>query len=914
MKTGTTARSVTRPAAPPDHLPASKVAVPALPGWMVTRPRLDRLIAQGAGGPLTVVSGPPGAGKTTALASWSRAGITPGRVAWVTVDQYDNEPGRFWSYVIASLQQAGVALPRTVPDLLHKAADSATFLPILAATLAGLDPPLVLVLDELHLLTALQPLEELAYLLRYARPGLHVVAAARIDPLLPLHRHRLAGELTEIRAGELVFTVPESGLLLARHGLALPAGQVELIAERVEGWAAGLRLAALSLDGHPDPALFIKNLAAEENALTSYLVDEVLDAQPAAARDLLLRTSIVDRVSPDLARELTGDEQAGATLSALARSGGFVEPMGDGWYRCHSLLAEVVRLKQWRESPARTPALHRRAASWYQRHGLLAEAVAHAAEIGDWDLAARIAVDELSISELLKPHGSSLMADRLRQISVPRALPERPVRPPSLLAAAALELGDGQDRSALGLLTTAGKSLAQLPADHEVPARLADAMLRFELSRRSGDAGGVRSAADCAADLIRRLPTSLRERHPETQARVRASRGVAEFWSGEHVTAAATFSAVATFAAGAAGPEGSWERAASRGHLALIDALHGRLTRAVTLATAALAEPASALAGPPPPGAAVALAVADLERGEPAGALRHLKQAEAGLRTHPDRLTSAVASLIAARGAVAQARGSAAAELLQLARDGWAPPPWLDHLLTVAEAQASIATGEIQAALAAAHRAGPRSALDAAVVLARGLLAQGDVGAAAEALAGASDAPAGPAGDRVRLEARLTDALLRYRGGDATGGRRSLERALRMSGPAAARLPFVMDRAWILPALRSCPDLAAIYHRLLPPGPDGRENQPRPFTAGRPVAGSPPVTGSQPGPVIVEKLSDREQEVLRLASAMLSTEEIAGEMYLSVNTIKTHFRSIFRKLGATRRGEAVRRAQGLGLI
>jgi LuxR family maltose regulon positive regulatory protein len=832
------------------------------------------------------------------LASWAAASL-PGRVAWVTVDSYDNEPGRFWSYVVAALRQSGVAVPQTVPAAPHNAAGSGAFLPVLAARLASLDPPVVLVLDDLHLLTAPQPLEELAYLLRYARPGLHVVAAARTDPLLPLHRHRLAGELTEIRASDLAFTVPESGLLLARHGLVLPAGAVELIAERVEGWAAGLRLAALSLDGHPDPGLFIKNLAAEESALTSYLVDEVLDAQPAAARELMLRTSILDRVSADLARELTGDEGAGGTLSGLARSGAFIESLGHGWYRCHTLFAEVVRLKQWREFPASTPVLHRKAAAWHQRNGLLPEAVAHATRIGDWPLAARIVVDELGVGELLKPRGRSPVADGLRPL-VPalRSRPDSPVPPPSLLAAAALELSDGHDQTAAGLLAAAEETLGRLPADHEIPARLASALLRLEASCRSGDLSGVTSAAASAATRYRQLPPGLREGHPEVRLRVAAGRGVAGLWSGDHVAAAAAFSTAA-----AAAPEGSGGQAACRGHLALIEALHGRLSRAAELATASMTTSADDLASTAPPTAAIALALVHLERNELTTSVSHLKQAEAGLRAHPDRLISTVAGLVAARGALANANGPAAAELLQRAQDDWSPPPWLDHLLTVAEAQASTAAGEIQAALDAARRAGRGSALDAAVALARGLLAGGDAAAAREALASAAGAPPGPAGDRNRLDACLTRALVSYRLADTASGRRCLKRALRLAEPERLRLPFVLDRGWILPALQTCPDLATSYHHLVQPGPARRGGSAR-----------HPGTSSQLDPVIVDQLSNREREVLRFASAMLSTEEIAREMYLSVNTIKTHFKSIFRKLGATRRGEAVRRARKLGLI
>ncbi len=877
-----------------DLVLASKLAAPRLPAWLVARPRLDQRIAEGAGGPLTVVTGPPGAGKTTALASWAAASVTPGRVAWVTLDEYDNQPGSFWSHVVKALRLAGVPVEETPPAQPHARASVRAFLPRLASALATLDPPLVLVLDDLHLLTAPKPLAELAYVLRYARPGLRLVAAARIDPHVPLHRHRLAGELTEIRAADLAFTVPEADLLMTQHGLSLPAGAVDLITERVGGWAAGLRLAALSLDGHPDPGLFIKNLAAEDNALTSYLVDEVLDAQPPAQRELMLRTSILDRVSADMAWELTGDEQAGSTLAALARSGGFIQPLGHGWYRYHPLLAEVLQLKLRLESPDRTPGLHRQAAGWYRRNGLLEQAVAHAAAVSDWQLAARIVVDELAVGELLKPRGSSPVADTLRRIPIPPARSDGPAQPPSVLAAAALELSDGRDKEASRLLAPAAEGLDRLPAGHEIPARLAAATLRLAVARRCGDLDAARTAAARAETLFEQLPLSLQGRHPEAQGHVLSGRGAVELWSGDLDPAAVAFAGAA-----AAFPEDSCERAACNGHLALIEALRGRLSRAAELASAAISPAGGSQARQPAPSAAVALALVHLERNELDASRSRLQETDAALRADPDRLIGAVACLVAARGALARVNGPAAADLIQRGRDSWAPPPWLDHLLTVAEAQASTAAGDIQAALDAARRAAAGSGLDAAVARARAFLAAGNLHAARQALPAGADAATGETADR--LEAYLTDALISYRSHDPAPGRRSLERALRLAEPERRRLPLAMNQTWIQPALHYRPDLARVYRGLLQPGAGRREVPVHPAS-------------SRLDPVIVEQLSDREREVLRFAASMLSTEEIAASMYLSVNTVKTHFKSIFRKLGATRRGEAVRRAKKLGLI
>ncbi len=689
---------------------------------------------------------------------------------------------------------------------------------------------------------------------------------------------------------------------MAQHGLRLPPGTVRLIADRVEGWAAGLRLAALSLDGHPDPEVFIKNLAAEDNALTSYLVDEVLDAQPPAGRELMLRTSILDRVSAELALELTGDERAGSTLAALARSGALVQPLGHGWYRYHSMFADVLRLKLLREFPDLTPGLHRKAAGWYQRNGQLGRAVAHAEQVNDWQLAARITVDELATGQLLNPRAGSPVAGILRRMRAP-GRPDAPAQPQSLLASTALDHSDGRDQAAGTLLAAAEELLGRLPADQEIPSRLAAAMLRFAASRRSGDLDAARIAITRAETLFRQLPPGLRSRHQAAYADVLAGRGSVEFWSGNPAAAVTAFTQAA-----AAATAGSRERAAFHGDLALIEALRGQLARAAELARAGISQPEDSRAGPARPAAAVALALVHLEHNELQACRSQLKQAEAVLQAHPDRLINAVACLVAARSAVAQAHGPAATDLIRCARDGWSPPPWLDHLLTVAEAQAATAAGDIRSAFDAARRARAGSALDAAVAQARAFLAAGDLDAARaalprEALPRGACAPAGEPDERLRLDAYLASALLSYRSGDSAQGRRSLERALRLGKPEHLRLPFAMNRAWIQPALRHCPGLAAEHRDLLQPGPGQRGGIP-----------ARPARATRLDPVVVEPLSDREREVLNFASSMLSTEEIARAMYLSVNTVKTHFKSIFRKLGATRRGEAVRRAKKLGLI
>ena len=879
---------------PADLLLAAKISVPGLPGRVISRPRLTERIAAGAATPLTVVTGPPGAGKTMALASWAAAGRAPGPVAWVSVDDHDNQPETFWSHVVEALRQAGAAVPCAGPVRSPGDAIGHVFLARLASVLAHQDPPVVLVLDDLHLITAPWLRQELAYVLRYAKSGLHLMTATRMRPPLPLHRYQLAGELTEIHPGDLSFTIAEAAQLLARHGITLPPRTLKLITTRVEGWAAGLELAALSLGTHPDPEQVIKNLAAEDTAITRYLIAEALDTQPAAIRDLMLAASIADRFNADLARALTGEEQAASTLAALARSSAFVQPLGHGWYRYHPLLAEVLRHQLRHESPGRLPRLHHRAARWHHQNGSPGEAVAHAAQISDWPLAAKIAVDELAVGDLLEPDASAPLAECLRPICDLPALADGSAQPQLLLVAAALQMSGGRDQAYGASLCAAERFLQQLPADQEVPSRLTAALIGFAAARRAGDLSEAETAAANAQVLFDQLPDSLRTRHPQTHAQVLSARGAVGLWTGGLTAAATAFGAAA-----AAAPEGSRERAASHGHLALIAALCGQLCHATDLAAGIKPSPPGRPAGHPAPSAAVALALVHLERHEVAAWHSRLKQADIALRAHPDRLIGAIACLIAARGALTGPRRPAAADLLQRARHGWSPPPWLDHLLTVVEVQACAVAGDIRAALEAAGRAGPESGPDVSAALARAWLAAGNIQAARQALAGAAD---DQSGIRALIQAHLTDALISYRGGDPARARRLLQRALHLGEPEGYRLPFVMDRAWVQPVLRHHPDLAAAGHWLLDPGQAPRSDRPALPACTRAPA---PVTG---------RLTDRECEILQSASSLLTSEEIASKLCISVNTVKSHFKNIFCKLGTATRREAIYRATQLELI
>ena len=881
---------------------ASKITVPGVPDWTVPRPRITKLIAEGARWyPLTVVTGPPGAGKTMALALW--AASEAGRVAWVSLDDYDNQPGVFWAYVAAALRRSGAAVPRTPSAAPRGRAADHAFLLRLASALAAQDPPVTLVIDDLHVLTEPAVCGELDFLLRNVGPALRVVISARADPLLPLHRYRLAGELTEIRAGDLEFSAAEAGLLMAQHGCTLPADTLECLTRRTEGWAAGLRLAAISMGSHPDPARFVRELITEDSALTGYLVEEVLSAQPSEVREVLLSTSILEQVSAEAASELTGDERAGAILSAAAHANAFVQPAGDGWYRYQTLFAEVLRLKLRHEYPGRVTALHRRAARWYERNGSLTEAVRHAAQAGDWPLAAGMVVDGLAIGEILEPRGGRSLAAALRGMPHGDAWTE----PQPYLVSAAAAVAAGQPESAAAALDAADGILERRPAsqeaaDQEAAGGLAAAVIRLAAARRAGDLPAAAAAASRAEALVGQVADGPGQpaRHRRIRARMLADCGAVELWSG-HLDEAARVLDAAAAAAAAAG--GEHERASCLGQLALVEALRGRLRRAVRLATeaAAVADAQQPPAQHQAPAAPAALAWVHLERGELREARGRLKQVDVALGASPDRLIGAVACLIAACVGLAEGRGDVAAQFVARARSGWSVPAWLEQRLSLAESRACVVAGDSRAALAAAERAGRDAPLAAAVALADAWAAAGD-GANARRVLAPALAAAGEAPERVRLQAWLVNARLSYGSGDAVRGRRSLASALRLAEREQLRLPFVMERGWIGPLLRRDPELARTHRRLFTPA--RRPDQP-------PALPRPP----EPAAVAaVEPLTEREREVLRHVSGMLNTAEVASEMYISVNTVKSHLKSIYRKLAAAHRGEAVRRARQLELI
>src|SRR5215468_4319353 len=359
-------------------------------GGIVSRPRLFERLGAAR---VTVVSAPAGSGKTVLLRSWiSRAGAA-GSAAWVTVGRGEQDPQQFWLSVLGALRQTtpGSALVRELtaaPDL-----DGWAIAERLLKDLAPLEDRIWLLIDDVHELGPAEAQRQLELLVMRAPSQLRFVLATRHDVQLGLHRLRLEGELSEIRGPDLRFTVAEAEELFDAAGVQLP--DPALLVERTEGWAAGLRLAALSLAGHPDPGRFAEEFSGTERTVAEYLLAEVLDRQPEPVRRLMLRTSVLERVNGELADLLTGDSGGEAVLQDLEAANAFVVSLGAqrSWFRYHHLFADLLQLELRRTAPGEVTALHRAAAGWFAEHGYPVDAVRHAQAARDWGLAARLLAD-----------------------------------------------------------------------------------------------------------------------------------------------------------------------------------------------------------------------------------------------------------------------------------------------------------------------------------------------------------------------------------------------------------------------------------------------------------------------------------------------------------------------------------------
>jgi LuxR family maltose regulon positive regulatory protein len=877
----------------------TRIVPPARPAAYLPRPRLVRSLDRALRTPLTLVDGPAGAGKTLLAADWVAGLREP--VAWLTVEAGDERPGVFWAYLLRALRSCGALGPGPLPtDASH--VDGR----LLSATAAELDEggrPVVVVLDEFDRVDAPEVAEQLEFVLRHARPWLHLVLVTRTEPLLPLHRYRAAGELTEIRAADLAFTPEETVALLELHGLRLDVPTARALVDRTRGWAAGLGLSALAARESADPERYLKEFEAGHSAIADFLLAEVLQGRTEETQDLLLRVSVLERFCPDLANALTGRPDAEPLLVDLHRANAFVEDLGHSWYRLHPLFGEILRAHLRVRLPGLEPELHRRAARWLHRSGFLPETLAHGAAAGEWDFAAGALVGDLAIGRLF----TGLRAGDLTDLFSGMAPEAR--TPATDLVRAARDLSRCDLEHAAARLRRVGDELraerseARLPeeclaegAPDPAAAGLSRALLEALAARLTGDPRRADAAARAADELRREVPAPLLEEHPELTALLLTHVGSARLWAGRFEDARAALAAVVRTPAG---PSTALPREEALGHLALLDHLTGWTGRAERRALAALAEEERAgLDRPSGSGIArLVLAAVALDRGETDRA-RELLGATDRASDRRDPVPAAAEALTTARLLLAGGRARAAAEAADPRVAAVVASPWASGHAAVVTAAAHLAEGRPEAAAELLEGwAGdqPACAVEAAALL----LAAGRT----EAALGLLDSPRAQAGTgpAVAVRAALVRARAAEAAGDGATARKLVEHALLDARRELLRRPFLDAGAWIRPLLATggTRELAAGW---LTPG-----------RAARPAEGASPRRGRPPDLVAAE-LSGRERDVLVRLAGMMSAEEIAADLHLSVNTVKSHLKSVYRKLAVNRRGDAVRRARELDLL
>lgn len=919
----------------------------------MARPRLLRRLDEGSAGPVTLIAAPAGWGKTTLLASWVRLGgaepdVEPGAVvpdagdlsvppearpvpAWLSVEVGD-DGDRLWAYLAAALRSAtGSAEDGPLPDRPPRPEQ----LEVLAATLAAADRPVLLVLDDLHRVADPAALTGLEFLLRHAERRLRLVIGARAGLHLPLHRLRLAGELTEIGPDELAFTDDEVADLLTAHAAALPAAAVHQLRDRTGGWPAALRIAALAVRGQPDPERWVGQFGGDQPEIAGYLHEEVLPALDPAEEDLLRRTAIVDTVCADLAEALTGRVDAAQVLAALAGTGGLLhrEDTRPPWYRCEPLLADLLRADLARLPPDELRDLHARAADWYAGDGRPADGLRHALAAGRWDLAGDLFVahwPELTRYDRDPVHAPAPMSP---PADVIRADPE------VALACAAERAYAGDLPAASSHLRSAADHAAGLPVPRRDRFLRLVTALEVSVARLSGDPAEVRAAA---ARLLRTRPAGATPtRLPDS-----ASTGAASSAPTAGGGGAADDADLRAFTGTALGlveladgalPAARFVRAraaareAGRPRTELVGASRAALLLAVRGELRAAEQAArDALAMPPCRGwscrldcaySYLALALVAQLRDQPEEAAANLALAgpalgivggwiggpetDAGDDWPAAAADEPVAATVAAlcRAKLHRDSGDPAAgqRLLVRAREALADRPSateLASLLRAAEAELRAERGDLDAARDLLVGA---SEPVLAVAAAKVELLAGDAAAAGRALPGWQSPAATSWPLPVRLDAGLLDALLAERAGDGRRAGRILEQVLDLAGPQGCRRVFTRAEPPVRALLAAHLDAGTAHFALVSDLVRG---------AGRSTARP----AAEPRDTLDEPLTERELTILRYLQSILSNVEIASELSLSVNTVKTHVRNIYRKLDATRRREAVRRARELRLI
>ena len=878
------------------------------------RPRLSERLSRGIDARLTLVSAPAGFGKTTLLAAWLASASVAQReylAAWLSLDQTDNDPTTFWTYVIAALQTVA---PSVGTESLALIEAPQTAIEVVLGTLLNelnaFPRDVVLVLDDYHLIEHGQVHEGMAFFVDRLPPHVHVVIASRADPPLPLARLRARGELVEVRAADLRFTTDEvSTYFNDVMALNLTAGELALLEGRTEGWIAALQLAALSMQGREDVAKFIKGFAGDDRYIVDYLVEEVLQRQPKHVREFLLRTSVLNRLTGSLCDAITEQADGKAMLEALDRANLFLVALDDRrqWYRYHHLFADVLRAHVADERSDQLAELHRRASAWYEQHAERPEAIRHALAAGDFEHAADLV--ELEWPALSRAKQEAALHGWLASLP-DEVLRCRPVLSNAyagvLLSSGELEGVDARLRDAEKWLESGERSDARsngmvVVDEHEfrtLPGAVAVHRAGYALAR-----GNLVEAVNHA----RRALDLAAEDDPLRRAAATALMGLAAWASGDLDTA------YRTYAEGMADVQRSGHISGTVGTaitLADIRVAQGRLRDAMRTYEHAL-ELASKQGGAFVYGTGdMYIGISELERewDELDSATQSLLRSQelgehSGFSQNRYRWRVAMASIREARGDL-----DGALDLLRETQ----PLFMIDFSpnvrpIAAVHARVLVRQGRAGEVLHWAREYGLSVEDDLSYVheyehitLARALLASGSAMQASGLLDRLLQAAqrGGRAGSVIEI--LVLQALAYQARGDMRAALVPLERAMTLAEPEGYVRVFVDEGSPMVALLQ-----AAAKGGIAPGYVQRLLNH----------SGTPTTEPFAPHTFIkMEPLSERELDVLRLLATDLDGPDIASQLMVSLNTMRTHTKSIYSKLGVNNRRAAVRRAEELALL
>jgi len=876
-------------------------ASPAAGGVIARRELFGRLDRAGR---VTEISASAGSGKTCLLRSWIGQASMAGRAAWVPVRGGEHDPQRFWIAVADALRGTAAAASLIRPLTAAPDLDGWALVERLLEDLGELADSIWLVIDDVHELASAEALRQLELLVLRAPQQLRFVMATRHDLRLGLHRLRLEGELTEIRTADLRLTLTDARTLFEGAGIALPDTALALLHMRTEGWAAGLRLAALSLSGHPDPERFAVEFSGSERTVAEYLLAEVLERQSEPVRQLLLRTSVLERVCGELADLLTGGAGAERVLQDLEQAGACVVSLNAqrSWFRYHQLFADLLQLELRRAAPAEIPGLHRAAADWLAGHGFPLEAIRHAQAIRDWGRAARL-LSDLWIDLYLD--GQAATARDLLT-AFPAAVVTADAELTTLMAMD--ELNGGSPKEAERYLARAVRGLEDcdgpVPAERRGRLQVCLSVVRLRLAQERVDLQAVTEEADRLLVPAGDADTDPRGPGGELRALAMINLGIAEIWAARPEDADRHLEQGVALA-----------RQAGRPYLELTGLAHG--ARAAIFRSLELAEHKSRQAielarlhgWGEDQSAAFAytmLGAALSGQGRLAEAEPWLDRARLAMRT--DAHPADGISLHYACGLLAMARGRHADALADLrAGDRLAGTLLTPHALVrpmralMLLAHAELGEIDRAEAILAGLDEHDRHSAQMRTAVASLRLAQHGPQAAVDALAPLLDASVTHIGVQPSwlVEAHLLQAAAWDMLGDPNAAERAIERALEIAQPSRELVPFLLHP---VPKLlerhaRHGTAHAALIAGILNLLAGDRTALPLPRMQGSPV-----------------QLSRSELRVLRYLPTYLSAPEIAIELSVSTSTVKTHLRNLYAKLGVHRRSEAVEAARALHLL